>query len=126
MSYGVASHAHMKIAAADIAANNGTDWTKISGNLPDCLALIILNDLDQLVQVKFNLTGQGTTAPTSATTPDYEFAAGEPAFLNYKNIGQMFGLCDVYVRKGASDPTTGSLRITGVKVAPARLKGVGT
>lgn len=124
MSTGIATHSWLKILAATITANDGVVWTKV-GIIPDALALIVMNDLDQPVQVRFQLT-QGAAAPANGDSPDYEFAAGEPAFVNYMAIGHMLGSSDVYIRRGASGPTTGSLRLTLVKRAPARFKGIGT
>lgn len=121
MSYGHADHAFLEITAAAIIAANSTSWTK-AGSLPDCLALLCFNDLDGGFKLWFS-DKQGATAPANSVAEHYKLASGEPLFVNYKNIGHIFGSCDVYVKALAVDPTAGSFRMTGIKVAPRAFKG---
>lgn len=122
MSIGIADHAFLEITTANIVAASTTSWGAKIGSLPDCLSLMGLNDLDAGFKILFWL-GQGSAAPADATPENFKFSAGEPFFANYKNIGQMFGSCDVYIKKLSGVPTAGSFRITGVKRAPAKFKG---
>lgn len=121
MSYGLADHAYLEITAAVIAAASETVWTKV-GTLVDCLALNCFNDLDYGFLLKFN-DKIGGTVPAVSSDPHYKFAAGEGMFVDYRTIGQMFGSCDVFVRKLSADPTVGSFRITGITRAPLKFKG---
>lgn len=118
---GTADHVHMELTAAVIAALSTTVWTKV-GVLPNCLALLCFNDLDKGFSIYFS-NKQGESAPANSEAPAYKFAAGEPLFVNYKSIGHIFNECDVYVKKHSSDPTTGSFRLTGIKVAPRKFRG---
>lgn len=122
MSYGIAEHTFLEITAAQIIAASTTSWGAKVGSLTNCLALMAFNDLDQGFKIYFS-SKQGESAPADTAAEKYKFAAGEPLFVNYKNIGHIFGACDVYIKKLASAPTTGSLRITGIPQAPLKFKG---
>jgi hypothetical protein len=121
MANGCADHVCLQVTAAQIAAGDASTWTKV-GTLPDCLALMVFNDLDAGGVELYFSEKQGATAPAGTVEPDIVLAAGEPFFANYKNIGHIFGSCDVYVQSRAVEPASGSIRITGVKVAPRKFK----
>lgn len=103
MSFGLVAHQLVEVTAATIAAASSSEWTTTGSTLPDCLGLIILNDLDEGVDISFD-----------GTNSAFKLAAGEPIFLNYHAVGKLFGACTVYIKKLSADPTSGSLRITGI------------
>lgn len=122
MSSGHADHAFLEVTGAAIALLSATSWTKV-GSLPDCLALACFNDLDAGgVQIRFT-SKQGASAPADADSIHYKLAAGEGFFANYRAIGHIFNSCDVYMRKNAVAPATGSIRLTGIKQSPLKFKG---
>lgn len=124
MSIGCAAHVSLEVTAAQIAAGDSSTWTKV-GSLPDLLALMILNDLDAGgVKLKFwPLQGSAPGTPGAGNAEDMILAAGEPFFANYKNIGHIFGNCDVYVKSRTAEPASGSLRFIGVKRTPLKFNG---
>lgn len=118
---GIADHVVLEIPAATIAAGDSSTWTDV-GSLPDCLALMVFNDLDAGGVELYFSEKQGATGPAGTVAAHVILAAGEPFFANYKSIGHMFGSCDVYVRSRTAEPTSGSLRMVGVKRTPKKFK----
>lgn len=118
----LANHGCVEVAAATIAAGNATTWTKVATALPDILALMLLNDLDAGgVELRFEKVGN--SAPNGTTAPAHVIlAAGEPFFVNYKNIA-MFAACEVYFRSRAVEPAAGSLRFNYITRMPLGFHG---
>ncbi|TXH58380.1 MAG: hypothetical protein E6Q97_02330 [Desulfurellales bacterium] len=121
MANGIADHASLEVSAATIAAGSSAVWTSV-GSLPNCLALMVFNDLDAGGVELYFSEKQGATGPAGSVAAHVILAAGEPFFVNYKSVGHIFGSCDVYVRSRTAEPTAGSLRFVGVKVAPRKFK----